>query len=289
MKIRFKITFSKIAILIVAIYLVILLAASNRVAYSQSTDIKQAENCLIDRLLNRKCTVPPKPIILPTPSPTPVPTQPLTAKERFIAALTKKFTTIPQPNSYEFILLRAYGAPFVNLQSTIKLPKQIVFTNDKETKEFQDTITKGKVAGTRNCYLQKSAADALNKAHSQARFRLKSGYAASDCIRNYATTARFWRKYTNSRTLDLVKKGKETRILGTVAPPGASQHLWGLAIDLRVRNKKQIAALNQNGWYRTVEFDVPHWSYVGYPPQKLIELGFHKKIVKGVTYWVTPL
>ena len=169
MKIRFKLTFSKVAILIVATYLVVLLAASNRVAYSQSsTDIKQVENCLIERLLNRKCTVPPQPIILQTPTPTPTPTQPLTAKERFIAALTKHFPKIPQPDSYEYILLRAYGAPFVNLQSTIKLPKKVVFTNDKETKEFQDTITKGKVNGTRNCYLQKSAADALNKANSQA-------------------------------------------------------------------------------------------------------------------------
>ncbi len=152
--------------------------------------------------------------------------------------------------------------------------KKSSLANDGETKKFQDTITKGKVAGTRNCYLQKSAADALNKARSQARFRLKSGYASSDCIRNFATTVRFWRKYTNSRTLELVKKGKETRILGTVAPPGASQHLWGLAIDLGVRNKKQVAALNKNGWYRTVEYDVPHWSYVGYPAEKLIQLRF---------------
>jgi hypothetical protein len=289
MKIKFKITFSKVAILIVAIYLVIILAASNRVAYSQtSIDIEQQENCLINRLLNKKCTVPPKPVIIPKPTPTAIP-KPLTAKERFIAALKNKFSTIPQPDSYEYILLRAYGAPFVNSEPTIKLPKKVFFNNDKETKEYQDTITKGKVADTKNCYLQKSAADALNKAHSQARFRLKSGYATSDCIRNFATTARFWRKYTNSRTLDLVKKGKETRILGIVAPPGASQHLWGLAIDLRIRNKKQIAALNKNGWYRTVEYDVPHWSYVGYPPQKLIELGFNKKIIRGITYWVTPL
>lgn len=290
MKIRFQITFNKVAILIISTYLVVILAASDRVAYSQtSSDIEIVENCLVNRLLNKECTVPPKPITLPKPTISPTLTQPLTAKERFIAALTPQLPKIPQPKSYEYILLRAYGAPFVNLQSTIKLPKQVVFSNDGKTKKFQATITKGKVAGTRNCYLQKSAADALNKARSQARFRLKSGYGASDCIRNFATTARFWKKYTNSRTLDLVKKGKETRILGTVAPPGASQHLWGLAIDLRANSKKQIAALNKNGWYRTVEYDVPHWSYVGYPAEKLIQLGFKKKIIRGVTYWVTPL
>jgi len=285
-----KIIFQKIAFLIVGTYLVVTLVASNQIARSNpSSDIKNAESCLVDRLLGKKCIVPAKPKISPIQTPSPNPNLTLTDKERFIAALMNQFPKIPQPNTYEYILLRAYGAPFVNLKPTIKLPKKVVFTNNQETQKFQATITKGKVTGTRNCYLQKSAAEALNKARSQARFRLKSGYGKSDCIRDFATTASFWRKYTNSRTLDLVKKGKETRILGTVAPPGASQHLWGLAIDLGVNNKKQIAALNQNGWYRTVEYDVPHWSYVGYPPETLLRLGFQKKIIRGTTYWVTPL
>ena len=129
----------------------------------------------------------------------------------------------------------------------------------------------------------------MNQARSQAKFWLKSGYGNSDCIRDFATTKRFWRKYANSKTLDLVKEGKETRILGVVAPPGTSQHLWGLAIDLKVNNEKQVTALNQNGWYRTVEYDVPHWTYVGYPPETLLRLGFQKKVIGGITYWVTPL
>lgn len=285
-----KIAFNKIVIRIIAIYLIVILVASNQIARSKpSNDIDNVEDCLVNRLLNKKCTPLPLPKISPTPILSPTPTRTLTDKERFIWALKNQLPKIPQPDSYEYILLRAYGAPFVNFASTIKLPTKVVFGNDRETEKFQASITKGKVTGTRNCYLQKSAADDLNKARSQARFRLKSGYGASDCIRNFATTLRFWRKYTNSRTLDLVKKGKETRILGTVAPPGASQHLWGLAIDLRVNNKKQIEALNKNGWYRTVEYDVPHWSYVGYPKKKLPTLGFKKKVIRGITYWVTPL
>ncbi|MEL6460446.1 MAG: D-alanyl-D-alanine carboxypeptidase family protein [Cyanobacteria bacterium J06621_15] len=285
-----KIIFQKIALLIVSTYLIVTLVASNQIARSNpSSDINSVENCLVERLLGKECTVPPKPKISPIPVPSPITNPTLTKKERFIAALMNHFPIIPQPNTYEYILLKAYGAPFVNLKPTIRLPSKVVFSNHQETQKFQDSIVKGKVKGTRNCYLQKTAADALNKAHSQAKFRLKSGYANSDCIRNFATTAKFWRKYTNSRTLDLVKQGKETRILGIVAPPGASQHLWGLAIDLAVNNEKQITALNQNGWYRTVEYDVPHWSYVGYPPETLLRLGFQKKIIKGITYWVTPL
>ncbi len=285
-----KVIFNRIAFLIVAIYIVVNLVASNQIAHSKpSNDVEQLENCLVNKLFNQKCTTPPKPQISPIQIPPPRQSLILTNKQRFIAALMNQFSSIPQRQTYEYILLRAYGAPFVNLEPTIRLPAKVVFNNHQETEKFQATLTMGKVAGTRNCYLQKSAADALNKARSQARFRLKSGYGKSDCTRNFATTARFWKKYTNYRTLDLVREGKEKRILGTVAPPGTSQHLWGLAIDLRVTNKKQINALNQNGWYRTVEYDVPHWTYVGYPPEKLLKLGFEKKIIGGITYWLTPL
>ncbi|MEA5597177.1 D-alanyl-D-alanine carboxypeptidase family protein [Rivularia sp. UHCC 0363] len=278
-----KIIFRNIALFIVAIYIVVSLVASD-IAYSEpSKDIEQVENCLVDRLLNKECAV------TPLPKYKPIPTQALTNKERFIAALMNQFPNIPQLDSYEYILLRAYGAPFVNLDPTIKLPKKVAFANHQETQQFQATLTKGKVAGANNCYLQSAAAEALNKALSQIRFRLQSGYAKSDCMRNFATTTKFWKKYTDSKTLDLVRQGKETRILGTVAPPGASQHLWGLAIDLKVNNKKQVQALNQNGWYRTVEYDVPHWTYVGYPPEKLPKLGFEKKLIRGITYWLTPL
>lgn len=282
--------FSKIAFLIVATYIVVSLVASNHIARSNpNKDTDNAENCLVNRLSNKKCLTQPQSQNSPTAAPSAIPNLTLTSKERFRAALTERLAQVPEPNSYEYILLRAYGAPFVNLESTIKLPRKLVFSNHKETIDFQDSLTIGKVIDTRNCYLQQSAADALNKARSQVKFRLKSGRGQSDCIRDFDTTKRFWKKYTNSRTLDLVKKGKETRILGTVAPPGASQHLWGLAIDLRVNNRKQIAALNKNGWYRTVEYDIPHWSYIGYPQEKLLKLGFQKKVVRGITYWVTPL
>ncbi|MEB3215670.1 MAG: D-alanyl-D-alanine carboxypeptidase family protein [Nostocales cyanobacterium 94392] len=285
-----KTIFRNIAFFIIGIYIVVTFVASDRIAHSKpSSDIEQVEKCLVDRLLNQKCTVTPTPKISPIPEYKPIPIQGLTDKERFIAALMNHLRNIPAFESYEYILLRAYGAPFVNLESTIKLPEKVVFANHQETEKFQATLKKGKVTGTNNCYLQSAAATALNKAWNQANFRLKSGNAKSDCTRDFATTAKFWKKYTNSRTLDLVKQGKETRILGIVAPPGASQHLWGLAIDLRVTNQKQIQALNQNGWYRTVEYDVPHWTYVGYPLEKLPSLGFKKKVIGGITYWLTPL
>ncbi len=227
--------------------------------------------------------------IEPTSSSPFTPDQSLTEKERFLATITQKLSIIPVPNSFEYTLLRAYGSAFVNQIPTIKLPPKVLFTNDQETKQFQLTLTMGKVNNTSNCELQKSAADAFNQARAQVQIPLKSGYGASDCTRSFATNLRFWQKYANNNTLEKVRQGKETKILGTVAPPGASQHLWGLAIDLRVSNEAQIQALNQNGWYRTVEYDVLHWTYVGLPKERLTEFGFQNKIVEGINYWVTPL
>ncbi|MBD2433828.1 MULTISPECIES: D-alanyl-D-alanine carboxypeptidase family protein [Fischerella] len=228
-------------------------------------------------------------IVTPTPETTPTPNLNLTNRERFLTAITDQLSTIPQFGTYEYILLRAYGAAFVNHNPEVQLPSKVLFKDEKETKEFQDTLTMGKVNGTNNCYLQKVAADALNQAKAQISIPLKSGYADSDCTRSFAANVRFWRKYANDKTLARVQQGQETKILGTVAPPGASQHLWGLAIDLRVSTEAQRQALNQNGWFRTVEYDVPHWTYIGYPPDKLSDLGFQNKVIGGISYWLTPL
>lgn len=223
--------------------------------------------------------------ILPTPSPN----IPQTEQERFLSAIATHFPTVPQPGSYEYILLRAYGAAFIDPDPTVKFPPKVVFNDELETQAFQSTLTMEKITGTNNCYLQKAAAAALNKARSQQNIPLKSGYGASDCTRNYATNLRFWRKYTNQNTLDKVREGKETAILGVVAPPGASQHLWGLAIDLGVSNPKQRQALYDNGWFQTVENDVPHWTYLGVNADNLATLGLKNKVIRGISYWLTPI
>jgi len=216
-----------------------------------------------------------------------IPNQQLNDQERFLSAIARNLPTIPQPDTFEYILLRTYGAVFVNQNAEIKLPQKDIFANGQETQEFQATLTMGHVNGTNDCYLQKLAADALNKARSQQNIPLKSGYGTGDCTRSFATNLRFWYKYTNNQILAKVQQGKETKILGLVAPPGTSQHLWGLAIDLRISSQKQ--ALYQNGWFQTVENDIPHWTYVGLSEENLPQFGLKNQVVQGITYWVTPL
>jgi D-alanyl-D-alanine dipeptidase len=278
------------------IFIVFALVASNGITHrTLSTDIRQLQDCLNARSsgrhrdLNKVCPNTPQPIVSPTPITPQIPDANLPESERFLSAIADKLPTIPQPGTFEYILLRAYGAAFVNQQPEIKLPSKVILANEQETKVFQTTLTMGKVNGTNDCYLQKSAADAFNKAKSAARISLKSGYGGSDCTRTFATNLRFWRKYANNNTLERVRQGKETAILGVVAPPGASQHLWGLAIDLQVYSQAQRQALNKNGWFQTVENDVPHWTYVGLTEDNLPLFGFKNKIVRGTTYWLIPL
>ena len=190
-----------------------------------------------------------------------IPDQQLDAQERFLAAIANKIPTIPEIDTFEYTLLRAYGTVFINQALGINLPQKVILDNESETESFQKTISIALVDGTQECYLQKTAAIALNKAKSLENIPLKSGYAG-DCLRNFATNLRFWHKYANSETLTRVKTGKETKILGLVAPPGTSQHLWGLAIDLQVSTSAQGQALNENGWFQTVVNDLPHWTYL---------------------------
>jgi hypothetical protein len=275
-----KVTFSSI-ILFIACALV----ASNGITQHQSfINSVNFNSCLNNNSL--PCLDIPQPTISPQPF---TPNPELNEQQRFLDAVAQKLPKIPESGTYEYILLRQYGGAFVNPEPETKLPEKVIFANEKETKEFQTTLTLGKVNGTKDCYLQQTAALALHKAKSLEKIPLKSGYGSGDCTRTFTTNLRFWYKYANDRTLEKVRQGKETAILSVVAPPGTSQHLWGLAIDLRVSSQKQRQALNQNGWFQTVENDVPHWTYLGLLEEQLPLFGFQKKVVKGITYWLTPI
>lgn len=207
----------------------------------------------------------------------------------FLANVASNFPKIPQIGTFEYILLRKYGAVFVNKQPEVKLPTKVIFTNEQETQKFQSNLTMSKVHGMENCYLQKSAADALNKVEVQVSIPINTGDGFGDCTRSYATNLKFWQNHTDNTTLEKVEKGEDEEILSVVAPPGCSQHLWGLAIDLHITKQVQRDALSQNGWFQTIEDDTPHWTYLGLPEEKLPTFGLQKKVTNEITYWITPL
>jgi len=217
-----------------------------------------------------------------------IPDQNFDNQQRFLTTIANKIPTVPEIDTFEYTLLRSYGTVFINQESGIKLPERVILDNELETQSFQDKISIELVNGTEECYLQKPAAAALNKAKDLENIPLKSGYAG-DCLRNFATNLRFWNKYANRETLNQVKAGKETKILGLVAPPGTSQHLWGLAIDLQILTPSQKQTLNENGWFQTVVNDLPHWTYLGWREEDLPKFGLQQKIIQGIKYWITPI
>ena len=217
-----------------------------------------------------------------------IPDQNFDNQQRFLTTIANKIPTVPEIDTFEYTLLRSYGTVFINQESGIKLPEKVILDNELETQSFQDKISIELVNGTEECYLQKPAAAALNKAKELEDIPLKSGYAG-DCLRNFATNLRFWNKYANRETLNQVKAGKETKILGLVAPPGTSQHLWGLAIDLQILTPSQKQTLNENGWFQTVVNDLPHWTYLGWREEDLPKFGLQQKIIQGIKYWITPI
>jgi hypothetical protein len=276
------------AFLTILFFITFSLVASNGIAHHQTViNTAQFQTCL--SVIAAPCIETPNPTPFPTPITPFTPNPELNEQQRFFTAIEQKLTIIPQPGTYEYILLRKYGAAFVNQEAETKLPEKVIFANEQETKEFQSTLTMIKINGAKDCYLQQPAGLALNKAKALQNIPLKSGYGSGDCTRTFTTNLRFWYKYANDRTLEKVRQGKETAILGVVAPPGTSQHLWGLAIDLRVSSQKQRQALNQNGWFQTVESDIPHWTYLGLTEEQLPLFGFKKKVLRGISYWITPI
>jgi hypothetical protein len=132
-----------------------------------------------------------------TPS---IPNQELDGEQRFLTTITYQMVSLPQPNTYEYTLLPAYSGVLINQQLEVKLPPKVILENEQETQKFQGTMAVTLVEGSSECYLQKVAADAFNKARSIVNIPLKSGYSR-DCTRSYTTNLRFWRKYANNRTL----------------------------------------------------------------------------------------
>jgi len=79
-------------------------------------------------------------------------------------------------------------------------------------------------------------------------------------------------------------------ILYSVAPPGASQHLFLLALDVQQFADKRVRAiLAEFGWFQTVKSDLPHFIYLGRKESELPALGLKQVLVNGQIFWIPDL
>lgn len=76
-------------------------------------------------------------------------------------------------------------------------------------------------------------------------------------------------------------------ILYSVAAPGASQHIFMVALDVeQFANPRVRAILAKNGWFQTVKSDLPHFTYMGVEEKQLPALGLEPVTVGGQKFWI---
>lgn len=255
-------------------------------------------------------------------------TEPVKAKEpmqkgKFMANLPQGFAAPTDDAGRK--LLNEYGAVFVTKATP---PKVVFFKDEAAVSEFQSAAgSSTETIGGHSITLQKQAMDALKKAIDEAS---KAGVSitprGSDAAkRSYSDTVGLWKSRVDPGLEHWQGKGKlsvadaarikalspsqqipeifkleaegmffakdlSKSIIYSVAPPGSSQHLSMLALDVVENGDEKIRSiLAKNGWYQTVVSDLPHFTFIGANESDLPGLGLKKMSNSGRTFWVPDL
>lgn len=220
-------------------------------------------------------------------------------------------------------MLREYGALFV-AQGKIVLPVTPVFKDAAEVSSWQAGVAAvTENIGGFDVTLQGTAMNALQEAIAEAKGQSLTitprGKDASK--RNYEETEELWASRVNPGLEHWVKQGKlapadadrikamtpfaqvseifkleqekiffskdlKKPIMYSVAPPGTSQHLSMLALDVTEHdNAKVREVLAKHGWFQTVVSDLPHFTYLGMQESELTQRGLIKLEDAGRVYW----
>ncbi|HUF03623.1 MAG TPA: hypothetical protein VMM38_05540 [Aridibacter sp.] len=235
-------------------------------------------------------------------------------------------SAIDGSNAVESRILAEYGAVF--LTRAVPPPK-VMFTSEGEVSEFQSRagVESANLGGT-NIELQPKAMAAMKKASEEARAKglsITPRDGAEAGRRTYSKTLDLWNsrflkaldhwrskgrltgdqvstlkglpiKQQVSEVLELEKSGIffntffNNSILYSVAAPGTSQHLSMLAFDAtEFRNPEVRKILAANGWFRTVQNDEPHFTYLGLEESELPRYGLKKVSKNGGEYWIPEI
>ena len=222
------------------------------------------------------------------------------------------------------LLLREYGAVFL-ARGGAAPPNKVVYRDEADVVAFQSTLERTTAAiGSTKIELQTAAMNALKTAIAEA---AKSGLTigprgADSARRGYNQTVSLWASRVNPGFVHWVAKKRVTQaeatriksltpyeqvpeilelesqgiffaksldksIIYSVAPPGTSQHLSMLALDVKEFDNEQVRAiLAKHRWFQTVSSDLPHFTYLGVEESKLPGLGLKKVTNSGRTFWV---
>ncbi len=230
---------------------------------------------------------------------------------------------VDENNPVEKRLLAEYGAVFLTRAVP---PSKVMFTSENEVLGFQTkaVATQVKIGGIA-LELQRAAAQALVNASNEARSEgasITPRDPNDSARRSYAHTFTLWNGRFTKACEHWKSKGKLTSekisslkslpikqqvaevlkleasgiyfstnfdksILYSVAAPGTSQHLSMLAFDANeFGNKKVRKIMAKHGWFRTVQSDEPHFTYLGHSEKDLSSLGLKKVDAGKGEFWI---
>ena len=224
-----------------------------------------------------------------------------------------------ETDDVQFRILNEYGALFVVGEGVVP-PPVCMFTTPEAVGAFQQRIFKAgaDISGAR-IELQTVAMQELLKARAEALkegldITPRGGEEAAR--RSFEDTLRLWRSRFEPALAHWLKEGRLTAeqverlrllpvkeqvrevlelekqgiffntwfnnsILYSVAAPGTSQHLAMLAFDVKEYADPRVRRiLAKHGWFRTVQNDEPHFTFLGRRERDLKTVGL-KKIDKG--------
>jgi len=256
-----------------------------------------------------------------TPQPTPVNTN---GRSDFRKHLPKGFVLPVDPVGQR--LLKDYGALFV--AKGVAVPMTVIFEDEEAVAAFQQKAGSERVMiGGNSVELQSPALHALKEAiEDAAKIGLNIAPRSSDSSkRNYKHTVDLWASRVNPglshwvavgrikatdaarikalspfeqvpEILALEEKGiwfskdLSKSIVYSVAPPGTSQHISMLALDVAQFDDARVrTVLARHGWFQTVTSDLPHFTYLGVKENELEKLGLKKVIYAGRDFWVPDI
>ena len=235
-------------------------------------------------------------------------------------------SVVNESDPVERRVLSEYGAVFL---TTAMPPSKVLFPSEPEVEAFQARAgSESAVIGGAKVELQPEALAALKEAIAEASAKglsitPRDGEEASK--RSFSKTLELW----NSRFLKAcdhwVSKGRLSKddasrlkglpigkqvgevlelekrgiyfntffnntILSSVAAPGTSQHISMLAFDAsEFKDPAVREIMARHGWFRTVQNDEPHFTYLGRKESDLKAFGLKKVTANGGQYWVPDI
>lgn len=233
----------------------------------------------------------------------------------------------PHDDLVQAVILQKYGSIFA-ADRAVKLPTHALFEKPSEARAFQKSLQLKRIyAEGYPVVLQRAALESFTAAEKEASAAHLKITPVGDIasLRSYEVTAMIWQRYLEKglqfwvarhkltaaqaravlaspprkqleAVLAIEKKGlflhanHTISILNLAAPPGSSQHISGLALDIEEHKSLRVRQImNKHGWYQTVIRDFPHFLYLGRPPAELGRFGLTQIVNDGHQFWVPDI